>query len=263
MKNKEKFVKDFIQAHNKLRTDPQSFIPILEDYISRFEGTLLKRPGRANLRTNEGIPAFEEALEYLKTQEPVCEQTYSECLSVVAKGHAQDLGENNITGHYGSKGSTMQERIEKICRWEVSIGENISYNCHEGLETVVMLLVDDGVPDRSHRINIFKPKYECLGIGIYKHPKWKNSVVINYAGEAYFLKKPCKSSKVKKSAILSSGSAVEETKEEAKKVSKGKKRLRMVSKSPISRPAQRKLLKCTKPSTKKSKISKPKVTSKP
>jgi len=50
-------ISEIIEAHNKIRTDPQSFIPILEERLSQFDGKYIKRPGMNDLRTKEGPDA--------------------------------------------------------------------------------------------------------------------------------------------------------------------------------------------------------------
>jgi hypothetical protein len=46
-----------LAAHNQVRTNPTSIIPHLESMIANFDGMILKREGKVNLRTNEGAPA--------------------------------------------------------------------------------------------------------------------------------------------------------------------------------------------------------------
>lgn len=49
------------------------------------------------------------------------------------------------------------------------------------------LVVDDGVPNRGHRHNIFNPSYKIVGIGAYYHSEYRICVVLDYAGG--FIKK--------------------------------------------------------------------------
>lgn len=51
---------------NEFRAEPKSIIPILEDMIPRFKGKVLKRPGKVDLMTNEGVTVVKETIEYLK-----------------------------------------------------------------------------------------------------------------------------------------------------------------------------------------------------
>ena len=52
---------------NKVRANPQSMIPFLQDKLGRFDGLYLNWPGRKKLIiTQEGPAAVNEAIEYLK-----------------------------------------------------------------------------------------------------------------------------------------------------------------------------------------------------
>lgn len=91
-------------------------------------------------------------------------------LCKAAQAHAEDTGKHGIFGHVGSKGQIIDDRVNKYiekCSW---VGENWNYNYFfEASDCIIDLLIDDGVPDRNHRANLFEPKYECLGIGISEH----------------------------------------------------------------------------------------------
>jgi hypothetical protein len=49
-----KFEEEIFEAQNRLRRDPESFIPILNDQIRNFNGKLLKRGPKSALHTTEG-----------------------------------------------------------------------------------------------------------------------------------------------------------------------------------------------------------------
>lgn len=48
-------------------------------------------------------------------------------LNRAAARHANDIGPKGVTGHNGSDGSTMGQRIESEGRWNGHIGENINF----------------------------------------------------------------------------------------------------------------------------------------
>jgi hypothetical protein len=62
--------RDTVDYHNQLRTNPQSFIPILEEMITRFdpERPLLYQTEKENikLKTREGANALKYAIAFLK-----------------------------------------------------------------------------------------------------------------------------------------------------------------------------------------------------
>ena len=58
--------------HNLARTDPKSFIPKLEELLTKFEGNVIKRPEvGVDLMTNEGPAAVQELIQFLMAQQPL------------------------------------------------------------------------------------------------------------------------------------------------------------------------------------------------
>jgi uncharacterized protein YkwD len=51
----------------------------------------------------------------------------------------------------------MVSRVEKYGSWSGSIAENIDMGNSNSVDIVIALIVDDGVPTRGHRNNIFDP----------------------------------------------------------------------------------------------------------
>ena len=76
----------------------------------------------------------------------------------------------------------MSDRLERYGTWGGRGAENISFHVDTGEETVVRLIIDDGVPSRGHRTNIFIKDIKLMGVGLYDHPTWKNCAVIDYVG---------------------------------------------------------------------------------
>lgn len=49
--------REIFELHNQLRKEPSTLIEDLEDMRTKFDGMLLKRPGKVTLRTKEGVDA--------------------------------------------------------------------------------------------------------------------------------------------------------------------------------------------------------------
>ena len=57
---------------NKLRTNPASFVPDLQEKAEHFNGTMYEPPnGDTMLMTQEGASAVEEAIQVLQSAKPV------------------------------------------------------------------------------------------------------------------------------------------------------------------------------------------------
>lgn len=76
----------------------------------------------------------------------------------------------------------MEGRIGRQVKWTGSIGENIAYGPNDGRDVVLRLIVDDGVPGRGHRANIFSPDFRLAGVACGPHPALRTVCVIDFAG---------------------------------------------------------------------------------
>jgi uncharacterized protein YkwD len=171
-----------IQETNIARTNPQAYAAKLENLTKYFQGDLLKIPGRIPLKTQEGVSAVNEAISYLKSVSPVSPLTASSGMSKAAADHVKDQGPGGDLGHTGSDGSQPWDRVKRYGEWKQVVAENISYGPNTGEDVVMALIIDDGVPDRGHRDNIFQPEFQVTGAACGEHREYRIMCVITYAG---------------------------------------------------------------------------------
>lgn len=84
------------------------------------------------------------------------------------------MAKHNFMGHQSSDGSSLSDRISRKCQkitngassWGENIGGDFKYEGRDyAFNTIKSLIIDDGVPTRGHRDNIFSAKFKYVGIG--------------------------------------------------------------------------------------------------
>ena len=173
--------KQIFELQNKLRSDPRSFIPYLQEWLGRFEGDLLKQPGKTTLRTKEGPAAVQEAIEYLNRIEPVRTLRFNEELGKAARDHTVDIGPKGLVQHESSDGTSVKERLKRYGKIVTCYGENLSFHCETAIEVIMQMLIDDGVPNRGHRENLFNNDFRVCGIFSGDHKDFDTVTVCDYA----------------------------------------------------------------------------------
>jgi uncharacterized protein YkwD len=170
-----------VHEMSDLRVRPKAYARHLRELRNYFEGTLWKRPGRTPLRTEEGLAALDEAIAFLESVRPVGPLRFNEGLAKAARFHAQDIGPRGVLDHVGSDGARLSQRLNRLGTWHGLIAENIGTLEEDPRQVVIQLLVDDGVPGRGHRHNLFNPDLHQAGAGTAPHREYRVVTVIDYA----------------------------------------------------------------------------------
>ncbi|MGB3692435.1 MAG: CAP domain-containing protein [Spirulinaceae cyanobacterium] len=172
-----------LAEHNQVRQNPQSYIPLMEAWLDSFTNESIVKNGVSpgvDLITKEGKAAVLEAIEYLRQQPPVGPLQPSIGLANSAADHLEDQSQTGKTGHDGSDGSDPATRMKRYGLPFFS-GENIAYGPTTAQQVVMQLIIDDDVPDRGHRTNIFTPEFKVAGVACGSHLTFRTMCVINYA----------------------------------------------------------------------------------
>lgn len=178
----DSLVQSVVAESNRIRADPTSYIPILEEYIGYFKDNVLHKPGQTPIETYEGPNAFTEAIKFLRKQKPLSTLTFDENITKAALDHVNDLGSKGLFSHEGTDGKSASERIDKYCEWEKACAENIEVGCQSGVDVIVSLLVDDGIEKKIHRQHLFREELTHFGVASGPHKLYETVVVIDYTG---------------------------------------------------------------------------------
>lgn len=148
---------EILSEINRVRTDPQGYAQWLEEQRQYYDGILLKLPGEKPIRINKGIESLEEAIAFLQKQEPLPALSTSEAKAIAATTQLKTFAtqaNNNI--------------------------DNITYGRVTAKGIVMGLVVDDGFPDRRHRMNLLNPDIETTGIVCQGDQRYGNVCAIAY-----------------------------------------------------------------------------------
>jgi len=175
--------KDVILEMNKVRTNPKRYAEMyIESELKYYNNKFYERPGQIRILTSEGKAAVEECIRELIAAEAVGILEPLKCLALAAQDHRKNQGATTQVGHTGVDRSTVRTRMERHCKasgaW--ALAENISYGPTTARDIVVQLLIDDGVPNRGHRINIMNGNFTQTGVGFGAHKKYNHMCVIVY-----------------------------------------------------------------------------------
>lgn len=174
--------KAVLEEMNLARTNPAQYATYLEALRKYYKGKTLNLPGVASLETIEGAAALEEAIGYLRKAKPLAPLQLSKGMCLGAKDQSLDQGSSGGVSHQGKDKSFSWERVGRYGEWKTPISENIAYDNGTARDIVINLIIDDGVPQRGHRHNIFNSSYIVTGISCGSHPLFGSMCVCTFAG---------------------------------------------------------------------------------
>jgi uncharacterized protein YkwD len=176
-----KIEREIISEMNIARTNPQSYANVAIAWRQKFQGNRVKLSERLFLETKEGTAAVDEAISFLKSAPAVPSLTPSPGLSLAARDRMMQGMSGNIA-HVGTDGSTPFDRMARYGKFKQIAGENIAFGADSARAVVRDLIIDDGVPNRGHRTNMFRQQYRVAGVSCGPHRTYRILCVINYAG---------------------------------------------------------------------------------
>jgi hypothetical protein len=148
---------------NVLRADPRSF---LNNYVLPFLNQFPEAKGSSS----------SSLIADLKAQSELPLMAPKDNLLKASRLHAVDLSKQNRISHNSSDGRSFRQRMESA-GITTCAGENILEGKSDALKAVILLLIDEGVPDKGHRKSLLNARFNLMGC----------SFVSKKDGESYVL----------------------------------------------------------------------------
>ncbi len=174
--------KEVVHEINLARIAPKDYASFLEQFKKYYHDKLIKIPNETPIITEEGVGALIEAIRFLRSTKPIPLLNLSKGMSLGAKDHVKDLSLLRGSRHQGRDKSQPWDRVNRYGTWQKVIVENISFGHDRARNIVMSLIIDDGVPHRGHRKNIFNSDLRVIGVACGDHPHYKTVCVITFAG---------------------------------------------------------------------------------
>jgi uncharacterized protein YkwD len=173
---------DVLDEINLARADPGSYMTFLKEFKRRYAGKQIRLPGNYVINTKEGVRAVDEAYQYLRHTDPMPLLVWSKGMSLGAMDHVAEQGPTGTTGHRSGDGRQPWDRINRHGAGQGMMAENIAYGKLTARMMVLGFIIDDGIPDRGHRKNIFNPGLRYAGVACGDHTSYGIMCVIDFAG---------------------------------------------------------------------------------
>jgi uncharacterized protein YkwD len=166
---------------NLARQNPALYAGFVRELRSRMNGNVMILPGHTRIRTKEGSRALDEAIRFLEKSQPLPPFAFSPGISRAAADHCADQADGGF-GHEGKDRSHAGQRIARYGMVSGSWGENVSYGKSSARDVVLALIIDDGLPARKHRQNIFNPGFNYAGAAFGRHARFGTVCSMDFAG---------------------------------------------------------------------------------
>jgi hypothetical protein len=147
---------EILSEINRVRTSPQDYAQWLEQQRQYYDGIWVRLPGEKPVRTNRGRDALEEAIAFLKQQQPLPPLEKSSQTAAAATSELENFA-NSSNIQFFSYGKKTASGI------------------------VMDLVVDELFPDRRRRQSLLSPEAEDTGVACKPDPRYAKVCAIAYS----------------------------------------------------------------------------------
>lgn len=177
------FETKLVSEINNLREKPWKYERYLAAYQELLRRDVLYLPHRKPFKLYEGAGVLQVAKENIVKRGITSALARSAELDSVARSHLLDLLDNPSLGHTGKDGASFATRIRKQINPGGPVGENITFNDATPRQALLTMVIDDGVPTRQHRENIFSPDFLLVGAACGTRDDGQNICVVEFAAK--------------------------------------------------------------------------------
>jgi hypothetical protein len=157
--------KEIIIELNTVRADPKQYADFLKSLRGRSQWT-------------QGL---EEAILLIEKKEPLPPFRASKGLSLAARDLVKDFGPKGITGHTGSDGKSMFDRMNVYGQWHEKAGEFLSYGYRDAEAVVARMAIDESTPGKDRKEYIFDKDFLVVGVACGPHETYRVMCAIDFA----------------------------------------------------------------------------------
>ncbi len=139
---------------NLFRKDPKAFHEtVVKEFLRQFPEA--NTPAAKSLEKD--ISAAKGPLPYLAPDAGLLQ---------MSRLQAKDLaGRNGVISHISTDGKNFNQRIKEAGQYRCG-AENVFSGSGNPLEALILLLIDHGVPNKGHRLNLLDPSFGKMGAAL-------------------------------------------------------------------------------------------------
>lgn len=158
--------KDMVKEINLIRSNPKGYIPIIEAYIQEQEASLSQVVSGKQYIKDE-IKTAKELIKELKNTDAMPILQPHEGVYKAAQVHGDEGKRKGRLDHVGKDGKWPWDRIKAYAGFNNG-GENLVGGLQDVRKSVIVLLIDSGIPNRGHRKALLNPAWKyvaCYEVG--------------------------------------------------------------------------------------------------
>jgi hypothetical protein len=170
------FSYEVIQELNTLRTNPKVYAQYLDEEKQYFTGNVLKLPGEnANLRTQEGPAAYDEAINFLMNVKAVPPIDMHTSLFKIANDYINDARQ---VSYEQLDTLDIDKYIQKYGNFSGKFSRMMDFGGTTPRRVITNLVTCDGDQTRGYRLSLFSKDFKFIGVASGPYPTYNRFTIL-------------------------------------------------------------------------------------